>query len=84
MPSVEQRVQRIIAEQFGIDPAEVKPSASLEELGADSLDAKELAMALEEEFNLNFRGANEFPPGSAATMADVVGYVEKNAKSVQQ
>jgi len=84
MSSVEERVRRIVAEQLGIDPSEINPGASLEALGADSLDAKELAMVLEEEFGLKFRYENEFSAGSTATMADVVGYIEKNAKSVQQ
>ena len=84
MPSVEERIRRIVADQLGIDPSEIKPGVSLEGLGADSLDAKELAMALEEEFNLTFRDEDEFPAGGAATMADVVGYIEKKAKSVQQ
>ncbi|PYP85031.1 MAG: acyl carrier protein [Candidatus Angelobacter sp. Gp1-AA117] len=84
MSSVEERVRRIVADQLGIDPSEIKLSASLEALGADSLDAKELAMALEEEFGLKFRFEDEFSAGSTATMAAVVGYIEKNAKSVQQ
>lgn len=84
MSSVEERVRRIVADQLGIDPSEIKLGASLETLGADSLDAKELAMALEEEFGLKFRDEDEFSAGSTATMAAVVGYIEKNAKSVQQ
>ena len=76
MSSVEERVRRIVADQLGIDPSEIKLSASLEALGADSLDAKELAMALEEEFGLTFRFEHEFSAVSTATMAAVVGYIE--------
>ena len=39
-----------MAEQLGVDEAEVKPEASFaNDLGADSLDTVELVMALEEE-----------------------------------
>jgi acyl carrier protein len=48
------KLQRIIAEQLGVDPERVKPDASLiKELGADSLDSVELVMELEEEFDID-------------------------------
>ena len=50
MSSIEERVQKIIVEQLGVKPEDVKPAASfVEDLGADSLDTVELVMALEEE-----------------------------------
>lgn len=49
--SIEQRVTKIVAEQLGVDEAEVKlVSSFVNDLGADSLDTVELVMALEEEF----------------------------------
>ena len=51
MSSIEERVAKIIVEQLGVKPQDVKPEASFfEDLGADSLDTVELVMALEEEF----------------------------------
>ena len=51
MSSIEERVNKIIVEQLGVKPEDVKPEASfVEDLGADSLDTVELVMALEEEF----------------------------------
>jgi acyl carrier protein len=51
MSSIEERVIKIIVEQLGVKPEDVKPEASfVEDLGADSLDTVELVMALEEEF----------------------------------
>ncbi|MHB9101353.1 MAG: acyl carrier protein, partial [Sulfuricella sp.] len=48
----EQRVKKIVAEQLGVNEAEVKIESSfVDDLGADSLDTVELVMALEEEFN---------------------------------
>jgi acyl carrier protein len=51
MENIEQRVKKIVAEQLGVNEAEVKASSSfVDDLGADSLDTVELVMALEEEF----------------------------------
>jgi acyl carrier protein len=51
MENVEQRIKKIVAEQLGVNEAEVKNESSfVDDLGADSLDTVELVMALEEEF----------------------------------
>lgn len=51
MSDIEQRVKKIVAEQLGVNEAEVKNESSfVNDLGADSLDTVELVMALEEEF----------------------------------
>jgi acyl carrier protein len=51
MDNIEQRVKKIVAEQLGVNEADVKIESSfVEDLGADSLDTVELVMALEEEF----------------------------------
>ncbi len=51
MSNIEERVTKIIVEQLGVKPEDIKPEASfVEDLGADSLDTVELVMALEEEF----------------------------------
>ncbi|MDD5285166.1 MAG: acyl carrier protein [Desulfuromonadaceae bacterium] len=53
MSSVEKRVKRIVAEQLGVDEAQVSNEVSLmEDLGADSLDTVELVLALEDEFKI--------------------------------
>jgi acyl carrier protein len=53
MSSIEERVKKIICEQLEVKEEEVVPSASLvDDLRADSLDAVELVMALEEEFEI--------------------------------
>jgi acyl carrier protein len=47
------KLKPIIAEQLGVDEAEVKEDASFtEDLNADSLDLVELIMSLEEQFKL--------------------------------
>ena len=51
MENIEQRMRKIVAEQLGVNEAEIKNESSfVEDLGADSLDTVELVMALEEEF----------------------------------
>lgn len=60
------RVQKIVAEQLGVDAAEVVPQANFaNDLGADSLDTVELVMALEEEFDI------EIPDEAAEKMMTV-------------
>ncbi|KAJ6487329.1 acyl carrier protein [Mycena vulgaris] len=50
--TIEERVKKVIIEQLGVRQEEVVNSASfVNDLGADSLDAVELVMALEEEFD---------------------------------
>ena len=49
MEEVEDKVKAIIAEQLGVEASSVTPTSSFtEDLGADSLDAVELIMAIEE------------------------------------
>ena len=51
---VEKKVQKIVCEILGVSPEEVKLEVSfIDDLGADSLDTVELAMAFEEEFNID-------------------------------
>ena len=53
MSDIEARVKKIVAEQLGVKQDEVINTASfVEDLGSDSLDAVELVMALEEEFEV--------------------------------
>merc|ERR1719331_421542 len=50
---IEGKLNGIIAEQLGVDLEKVVPGASFtEDLGADSLDAVELIMAIEEAFDI--------------------------------
>jgi acyl carrier protein len=53
MSTIEQRVIKVVAEQLGVAEADVKSSSVfVDDLGADSLDAVELVMALEDEFEI--------------------------------
>jgi acyl carrier protein len=72
--SIEQRVKEIIAENLEVNADQVVGEAKLiEDLGADSLDAVELIMNLEEEFDL------EIPDDAAeglVKVSDVIAYIE--------
>ena len=51
MSNIEQQVKKIVAEQLGVNEAEVKNESSFQDdLGADFLDTVELVMAVEAAF----------------------------------
>ena len=79
MENIEQRVRKIVAEQLGVNEADVKYESSfVNDLGADSLDTVELVMALEEEFE------TEIPDEEAekiTTVQQAVDYIKSHAKS---
>lgn len=73
MAANQERLIEIIAEQLGVEKANVTADASfMDDLGADSLDTVELVMALEEEFDL------EIPDSEAEkirTVQDALNYL---------
>ncbi len=70
------KVKQIIAEQLGVDEAEIKSESQfVDDLGADSLDTVELVMAFEEEFGI------EIPDEEAEkinTVQTAIDYIEKH------
>lgn len=53
MMTVEDKVRGIIADQAGLDLADVTPDSSLESLGVDSLGLVEAIFAIEEAFDIS-------------------------------
>jgi len=78
MENIEPRVKKIVAEQLGVNEADVKIESSfVNDLGADSLDTVELVMALEEEFEC------EIPDEDAekiTTVQQAIDYVKAHVK----
>ena len=74
MTTIEDRIRHIIAEQLGLKIDEVQNDAQLtNELGADSLDAVELTMAFEEEFNCHI---SDEEAANLTTAQKAIEYIE--------
>ena len=77
MSDIAKRVKEIVAEQLGVEEAQVLTESSfMDDLGADSLDTVELVMALEEEFDI------EIPDEDAEkiqTVNDDIEYITEHS-----
>lgn len=78
--SVAEKVREIIAEQAVLDKEDVKPEATLEELGIDLLGLVELIFAIEEAFDIQVPFNANDPSESdfdISNVAAIIGAVEK-------
>jgi acyl carrier protein len=70
------RVNRVLAEEFELDPDDLREDANLyEDLGLDSLDAVDMVVALEKECGLKF--TDEEALRSVRTMRDLYELVSR-------
>ncbi|MCR4607070.1 MAG: acyl carrier protein [Oscillospiraceae bacterium] len=70
-----EKVQKVIAEQLEIDPETITLDTNIyDDLGADSLDAVELVMSLEDEYGITIpdEAANDL-----VTVGKIVEYLER-------
>ena len=78
MPTVHERLKKIIVDQLGVDESEVVPNASfVEDLNADSLDLVELIMSLEEEFKLQI---SDEDAEKITTVQEADDYIEEHLR----
>lgn len=72
------KVKEILAEKFHVDAGEINDGTDLQaDLGADSLDAVELMMTLEDELNIRI------PDEDARcfkTVGDIINYLKQTIK----
>ncbi|MBA3036548.1 MAG: acyl carrier protein [Desulfobacterium sp.] len=74
-----ERLQNIIAEQFGVNPDDVTNSANFtDDLGGDAADVMELVMEIESEFDISIS-----TPEQIKTVGDALAVVERLTNTVQ-
>lgn len=71
-----EEVKNIIVDELNVDPAKITLEANLkDDLGADSLDAVEVIMSLEDKFDVTF---DDDEAQSIKTVGDLVKFIEDN------
>lgn len=74
---IEAKVKAIVAEQLGVDQAEISRQTSfVNDLNADSLDTVELVMEFEDEFDMSIPDEEA---EKIQTVGQAIDYIEKNA-----
>lgn len=69
-----EKLQKIIVEELGVEKSEVTLEANInDDLGADSLDAVELIMAIEDEFEIS---VSDDVAQDLKTVQQIVDYIE--------
>ena len=76
--SIFEKVQEIIVKELKVDAAKVTLEASFkDDLGADSLDAVEIVMDIEDEFGVEI---DDTKAEAISTVGDLVSYIEELKK----
>jgi len=74
-----EEVKEILADQLDINPNDIELTSSLaDDLGADSLDAIDIVMTIEDQYSI------EVPDEvieAMKTVEDIVGFIEANAEA---
>lgn len=69
-----ERLVKLIAEQFSVEPDQINEDTGFEDLGADSVDLVEIAMNLEEEFGIDEMGEDAI--ASIHNVGDLSNYIQ--------
>ena len=70
-----ERIQKLICEQFDLDPEHITEETTLEDVNADSLDVYDLAQSLEAAFDVTF---HEEDLDEIKSVGDIVRFIENN------
>ena len=78
MDNIAERVKMVVVGHLGVDAGKVVEGANfVTDLGADSLEAVELIMALEESFGVEI---NDAAARKIETVGDAINYIKGNAE----
>lgn len=72
MSETASKITSIIAEKLHVDAATINPQATLQDLGADSLDMVDIVMKVEEQFGIEI---NDEDAEKLHTVQDFINYV---------
>ena len=74
MQDIFEQMQKIISEQFSVNPDEITmETVFMDDLGADSVDLVELVMSMEEEFDIGEVREEEL--ATLSTVGDCVNFL---------
>lgn len=74
MSETAQKISSIIAEKLHVDAANINPQATLQDLGADSLDMVDIVMKIEEEFGIEI---NDEDVEKLHNVQDFINYIHE-------
>jgi len=70
-----ERIQKMICEQFDLEPEQISEATTLEDVNADSLDIYDLAQSIESAFDVTF---HEEDLEDLKNVGDIVTFIENN------
>ena len=74
-----EEVKEILADQLDINPNDIELTSSLaDDLGADSLDAIDIVMTIEDQYSIK---VPDEVIEAMKTVEDIVGFIEANAEA---
>jgi acyl carrier protein len=72
MSDVYDRVVNILITRFEVEPEEVRPDATFEELELDSLFLVELALVIQQDMGVKFSEDDATPRSTIASVAEII------------
>lgn len=76
--TIEHTIKQILVDKFHVDGARVQPSASLQDLGLDSLGLMEFVFALEDSFQVLIPEERVASAGERMTLEDLSALIREH------